>query len=283
MASPDIMPFESNAGQGAERAKAPRCGRRDPTAGGMGYVRPSQSSISFFAWSLPYRYRAWILPSSCSRFPLTWARSSSVSLPHCSLTLPVILLPIAWDAVPVHGHAPSSRIVALLERYLPSVVPRRGDSCAASLRHAPDERCQGAPIEHPALRSPPTCDHLLQALTPPLVCPAIGDLCRELLLQVPLEFHQIVGERHAVSSQFRELQPDLLIKFMHIMWCRLHLAEEQSKFRFLVFESHCLFLSRRAHQSRGSARSPLIPGEGCSHRPVERRRWQNVAGNANPW
>src|SRR5215813_11996806 len=35
-------------------------------------------------------YRCWILPSSCSRRPLITLRSSSVSWPHFSFTLPLI-------------------------------------------------------------------------------------------------------------------------------------------------------------------------------------------------
>src|SRR5437588_9741360 len=52
------------------------------------FGRLHQSSTSCFTLSLPYTYLARSLPSSCSRLPLIWVNSSSVSLPHCSLTLP---------------------------------------------------------------------------------------------------------------------------------------------------------------------------------------------------
>jgi len=71
MALPGIMPFESNGGQGAERAKPPCCGRRDPTAGGNGLRAPQPIVDLLLRLVLPYPYRAWILPSSCSRFLLT--------------------------------------------------------------------------------------------------------------------------------------------------------------------------------------------------------------------
>src|SRR5690606_11291456 len=55
-------------------------------------VRPSALSHSLTCFSASSRlmpWRSWILPRSWSRLPATTSKSSSVSLPHCSLILPL--------------------------------------------------------------------------------------------------------------------------------------------------------------------------------------------------
>ena len=55
---------------------------------------------------------------------------------------------------------------------------------------------------------------------------------------LPLEPHQIVGERHAESAHLVELLPDLEIKLVPVLRLVLHLIEEKRKFGFQVFECH---------------------------------------------
>src|SRR5436190_17492294 len=97
------------------------------------YRRLHQLSTSCFALSFAYPYLACSLPSSCSRSPLIWVNSSSVSLPHCSFALPVNCFQLPWTR--------SQFIVdLLLLRWVHGLV---GRSSAGTARARPVATCPG--------------------------------------------------------------------------------------------------------------------------------------------
>jgi hypothetical protein len=107
MALPGIMPFESNEGQGAERAKASCCGRHDPTAG----HGPTCAQASRRSPSLRDPFRTHTAPGSCLRAARDFHNLSNVvvgELTPLFLDLAGHLLPAALDSVPVHDRALSS-------------------------------------------------------------------------------------------------------------------------------------------------------------------------------
>src|SRR6516165_1085948 len=127
MASPGIMPFESNEGQGAERVKVSCCGRRDPTAGmGLHAPKPVVDLLLDLILSVPVPR----LDLALELLAISVNQSDVIigKLAPLFLDLACHLLPIALDAVPVHDRALSSYGSLCWERRLPT----RGSAFSAN-------------------------------------------------------------------------------------------------------------------------------------------------------
>ena len=66
-----------------------------------------------------------------------------------------------------------------------------------------------------------------------LLCASLS--ASELSLQVAFEFHQVVGERHTVGSQFAELHPYLLVDLAPVLRTCLYSRQQQGQFSSLSY------------------------------------------------
>src|SRR5262245_20258241 len=104
MASPAIMPLESNEGQGAEGAKASRCGRHDPTSG-MDLHAPKPIVDLLLCLILPVPVPRLDPPLELLAIAINLSHVIVGQLAPLLLDLAGHLLPAALNAVPVHDRA----------------------------------------------------------------------------------------------------------------------------------------------------------------------------------
>src|SRR5262249_32096821 len=95
------MPFESNEGQGAERAKATCCGRHDPT-GGLDLHAPKPVIDLLLCLILPVPVPRLDLALELLAISVNLSNVIVGKLAPLFLDLAGHLLPTALDAVPVH-------------------------------------------------------------------------------------------------------------------------------------------------------------------------------------